>query len=156
VKNVEIIASEIGTDTLALSDRDSLVSLKSVVDASFKAYKKTGLSAKEIDIAEVHDCFSIAEIIAVEDLGFSKKGMGAKDIADQKYTLGRGKIIINSSGGLKSCGHPVGATGVKQIIEVVDQLQGRGDRRQVKNAKIGLTHNVGGSGTVAAIHILKI
>ena len=93
--------------------------------------------------------------MAVEDLGFSKKGQGAKDISENKYTLGKGKIISNPSGGLKACGHPVGATGIKQIIEITEQLRGVAGKRQVKNAKIGLTHNVGGTGTVAAVHILE-
>lgn len=155
-KQVEIIASEVDTDTLSLADRDSFVSLKSVVKASARAYKKTNLKPTDIDIAEIHDCFSIAEVVAIEDLGFSKRGKGALDVRDGKYTLGKGKTIINSSGGLKACGHPVGATGIKQIVEIVDQLRGKAGKRQVKNAKIGLAHNVGGSGTVAAIHLLKI
>ncbi|MEK9178172.1 MAG: hypothetical protein AAB801_00150 [Patescibacteria group bacterium] len=88
-------------------------------------------------------------------MGFSKKGQGAKDIAEGKMTLGKGKVITNPSGGLKACGHPVGATGIKQIVEITQQLRGETDSRQVKNAKIGLTHNVGGSGAIAAIHILR-
>lgn len=154
-KSVSIVASEVGSDTLALSDRETFTSLSAVSTASKNAYKKAKISPEDIDVAEIHDCFSIAEILAVEDLGFSKRGKGAKDIADGKYTLGTGKIITNPSGGLKACGHPVGATGIKQIVEIVEQLRGKAGKRQVKNAKIGLTHNVGGSGAVAAIHILK-
>ena len=154
-KPVYITASEVVTDTLALHDRKSFTSLSSVVTASQKAYKKAGVTAKDIDVAEIHDCFSIAEAIAVEDLGFSKKGEGARDISKGKMTLGKGKIITNPSGGLKACGHPVGATGIKQIVEITQQLQGVAGDRQVKGAKIGLTHNVGGSGTIAVVHILK-
>lgn len=154
-RTVSIIASEVGTDTLALSDRETFTSLPSVVSASKNAYKKAGISAEDIDVAEIHDCFSIAEVMATEDLGFSKRGKGAKDISDGKFTLGSDGLITNPSGGLKACGHPVGATGIKQIVEIVEQLRGRAGKKQVKNAKIGLTHNVGGSGTVAAIHILK-
>lgn len=152
---VSIIASEVATDTLALSDRESFTTLRSVVHASEKAYTKAGVTAKDIDVAEIHDCFSIAEIIATEDLGFSKRGQAAKDIAKGKMTLSQGKIVTNPSGGLKACGHPVGATGVKQIVEIVEQLRGTAGKRQVSGAKIGLTHNVGGSGTVAVIHILQ-
>ncbi len=154
-KPVQIIASEVATDSLSLTARKSFTSLASVVTASQKAYKKTGLTPEYIDVVEIHDCFSIAEVIATEDLGFSKRGKGASDIANGKYTLPKGKIITNPSGGLKSCGHPVGATGIKQIVEIVEQLRGEAGKRQVNGAKIGLTHNVGGSGTIAVIHILQ-
>lgn len=153
-KPIRIIASEVATDTLSLHDRKSFTSLSSVVKAGTKAYKKSGLKPRDVDVAEIHDCFSISEAIAVEDLGFSKKGEGAKDIAKGKRTLFKGDIICNPSGGLKACGHPVGATGIKQIVEIVEQLRGEAGKRQVEKAKIGLTHNVGGSGAVAAIHIL--
>ncbi len=155
LKGIRIIASEIATDTLSLHKRNSFVSLAATVKASKTAYRKTGLKPDDIDVAELHDCFSIAEAIAVEDLGFSKKGEGARDIEKGKMTFGTGKIITNPSGGLKACGHPVGATGIKQIVEIVTQLRGEAGKRQVKNAKIGLAQNVGGSGAVAALHILK-
>ena len=151
-----ITASEVATDSLSLCGRESFFSLKSVVNASGKAYKRAGLTPSDIDVAEIHDCFSIAEVIATEDLGFSPAGRGAIEIAGGAYTLGKGKIITNSSGGLKACGHPVGATGIKQIVEIVEQLRHVAGSRQVPDAKIGLTHNVGGSGTIAVIHILQI
>ena len=154
-KPIFITASEVATDTLSLYDRKSFTTLASVVTASQKAYKSMGINSQDIDVAEVHDCFSIAEAMGVEDLGFSKKGQGAKDISENKYTLGKGKIISNPSGGLKSCGHPVGATGIKQIVEITEQLRGEAGKKQVKGAKIGLTHNVGGTGTVAVVHILE-
>lgn len=154
-RSIHITASEVATDTLSLHDRESFTTLSSVVRASKNAYKKTGIKPSDIDVAEIHDCFSIAEAIAVEDLGFSERGMGAIDISKGKRTIGKGKIITNPSGGLKACGHPVGATGIKQIVEITQQLRGEAGERQVKNAKIGLTHNVGGSGAVAAIHILQ-
>ncbi len=154
-KPVYIIASEVATDTLSLHDRKSFTSLSSVVQAADKAYKKAGLKPRDIDVAEIHDCFSISEAIATEDLGFSKIGEGAKDIKKGKRTLFKGDIICNPSGGLKACGHPVGATGIKQIVEIVEQLRGEAGRRQAEGAKIGLTHNVGGSGAVAVIHILQ-
>jgi acetyl-CoA C-acetyltransferase len=155
-KEVFIVASEVATDSLGLHARKSFTSLAAVVEAGEKAYKKAGLKPKDINVAEIHDCFSISEVIAVEDLGFSKKGEGALDIARNKRTLFKGDIICNPSGGLKACGHPVGATGIKQIVEIVEQLRGEAGKRQVEKAKIGLTHNVGGSGAVAAIHILRI
>ena len=102
----------------------------------------------------MHDCFTIAEICAIEDLGFVKKGEGGKAI-ENKITTRDGSLPVNTSGGLKSKGHPVGATGVAQIIEIVLQLQGRAEKRQVKDAKIGLAHNVGGSGASCTVHILE-
>lgn len=154
-KPVQLIASEVGTDTLSLYDRKSFTSLNAVVEASAKAYKKAGVKAAEVDVAEIHDCFSISEAIATEDLGFSKKGEGARDVVKGKRTLFKGNVITNPSGGLKACGHPVGATGIKQIVEITEQLRGEAGKRQVKGARIGLTHNVGGCGTVAVIHILQ-
>lgn len=156
-KPVHILASEVATDTLSLCNRESFTSLKSAVTASQKAYAKTNLTPSDIDVAEIHDCFSIAEVIATEDLGFAPIGSAATKIAEGAFTLGKGgKTITNSSGGLKACGHPVGATGIKQIVEITTQLRHEAGDRQVPNAKIGLTHNIGGSGTIAAIHILQI
>lgn len=155
-KGVTILASQIGIDSVGLCERKTLTSLSAAVAASQKAYKEANLKATSIDVAEVHDCFSIAEAIAVEDLGFSLRGQAVHDIKSGKMTLGTGKIVVNPSGGLKACGHPVGATGIKQIIEIAMQLENVAGKRQVKGAEVGLTHNVGGSGAVAAVHILKI
>lgn len=155
-KSILIAASTVGTDTLALHNRKSLTSLQAAGYAAKNAYKQAQISATDIDIAEVHDCFSIAEIMAMEDLGFSEVGQGAKDIKKGKYTRGKGKLIVNPSGGLKACGHPVGATGIKQVVEIYEQLLGfAGEKQVMPDAKVGLTHNVGGSGAVAVIHIFK-
>ena len=113
-----------------------------------------GITPEDIDLAEVHDCFTIAEILAMEDLGFCDKGMGGKFVRSKKTYL-NGKTPVNTSGGLKACGHPVAATGVKQIIEITHQLQGRAEKRQIKRAKIGLTQNVGGTGATVVVHILQ-
>ncbi len=151
---VKLIASEVSTSTLALHDRKDITTLDAAVKASKKAYKSAKIKPSDIDIAEVHDCFTIAEILAYEDLGFCKKGEGAKLIRLGKTNL-NGKLPINTSGGLKACGHPVGATGVKQVIEIAAQLSGRAGKRQVKNnLKYGLTHNIGGSGATAVVNIL--
>jgi acetyl-CoA C-acetyltransferase len=153
---IEILASEVATDTLGLSQRESLTELKATQIASQKAYKKSGLNPKDIDVAEVHDCFSIAEILALEDLGFFAKGKAGSAILKGEVTLGVSKhLVVNTSGGLKGAGHPVGATGVKQIVEIFDQLKGRAGKRQVKGATIGLTQNVGGSGATTVVHIFK-
>ncbi len=153
---VEIVASQIGTASVGLCGREELTTLSAAVAAGRKAYKEAGVKPSQINVAEVHDCFSIAEAIALEDLEFSKKGRGVLDVVEGKMTLGSGSTVVNPSGGLKACGHPVGATGIKQIIEITQQLEGKCGKRQVKNATIGLTHNVGGSGAVAAVHILRI
>ena len=153
-KPIKIIGSGQASDTLALHARRDICTLDSTVHAAKMAYNQANITAKDIDVAEVHDCFTIAEICAIEDLGFVKKGEGGKAI-DNKITTLDGQIPVNTSGGLKAKGHPVGATGVAQIIEIVQQLKGQAEQRQVKDAKIGLAHNVGGSGASCTIHIME-
>jgi acetyl-CoA C-acetyltransferase len=150
---VEVVASAQASDTLALHDR-SLTEIKATKIASDIAYKQAGITHKDISMAEVHDCFTIAEIMAIEGLGFFEKGKGGQATLDGETQIG-GKIPVNTSGGLKACGHPVGATGVKQIVEATWQLRGQAEGRQVENAEYALTHNVGGSGATAVVHILK-
>lgn len=153
---VQIAASTVATDTLGLAQRKSLTELAATKEAGKKAYKHAGMTPKDVDVAEVHDCFTIAEIFAMEDLGFFSRGKAAVAIAAGETRLETSRhLVVNPSGGLKGCGHPVGATGVKQIVELVDQLRGRATARQVKGATIGLAHNVGGSGATAVVHILK-
>jgi len=156
-KFVEVAASAVATDTLGLAQRKSLTELSATKRAGEQAYTMAGVRPKDIHVAEVHDCFTIAEILALEDLQFAKKGKAAEAIRNGEVTLGRAKhIVINPSGGLKGCGHPVGATGVKQIAEITEQLRGTAGNRQVARARIGLAHNVGGSGATAVVHILKM
>jgi acetyl-CoA C-acetyltransferase len=156
-KAVELVASQIATSSLSLHDRRDLTTLDSAVKASSRAYEELGITHKDIDIAEVHDCFSIAELIAYEDLGFAPKGK-AKDELRRGHFNREGKLPVNVSGGLKACGHPVGATGVKQAIEIYLQLSGKAGKRQVKKKRMryGLTHNVGGSGATCVINIFKV
>ncbi len=153
---IKIVASAVATDTLGLGQRKSLTQLSASRQAAKLAYAQAGVSAANIDIAEVHDCFSIAEVLAMEDLGFYHSGTASGGISRGETTLGQSKkLVVNTSGGLKGCGHPVGATGVKQIVELVDQLRGRAGKRQLPKAHVGLAHNVGGSGATAVVHILK-
>lgn len=153
---VKIVASSVATDTLGLAQRDSLTELKATKEAAMRAYKQAGIGAKDFDVIEVHDCFTIAEILALEDLGITKKGDAAARLRRGEFTLGSAtRMVVNPSGGLKGCGHPIGATGVKQVVEIVEQLRGRAGKRQVKGARAGLAHNVGGSGATAVVHILK-
>lgn len=153
-KDVFIAGSAVATDTVDLAKRASLTEIAATKEASQKALKQAGVEIKDIKIAEVHDCFTIAEILAMEDLGFCPKGEGGKFIEKGHTKLG-GKLPINTSGGLKACGHPIGATGIKQIIEITEQLRGSAGKRQVKGANVGLTHNVGGTGGTVVVHILQ-
>lgn len=141
------------SDTISLHDRRSLTSIDATAVAADRAFKMAKLQRSDIDIAEVHDCFTIAEIMAIEDLGFFEKGMGGPATIDGETAID-GKIPVNTSGGLKACGHPVGATGIKQAVEIVEQLRGDAGERQVEGAEIGLTHNVGGTGGTVVVHIL--
>lgn len=155
-KTVNIIASAVATDTLGLAQRKDLTTIDAAVRAGKMAYEQAGIGPSDIDVCEVHDCFTIAEVLAMEDLGFFKKGEAGEKIAAGVTTLGKGKkLIVNTSGGLKAAGHPVGATGVKQIVEVFHQLAGSAGKKQVEGARLGLAHNVGGSGATAVVHILK-
>ncbi len=145
---VKIIASQVAHDTLAVHDRADLCSLGSTHRAAQAAYQAGGITAQDISIAELHDCFTIAELIAYEDLGFVGPGQGAAFAR-------KPSIPTNTSGGLKACGHPVGATGVKQIVELALQLSGRAGRRQIATPlRYGLAHNVGGSGATAVVTVV--
>ncbi len=153
-KPVRIKGSGQASDTLALHGRNDICTFESTVHASQMAYKQAKIMPKDVNVAEVHDCFTIAEILAIEDLGFVKKGEGGKAI-EQKITTLDGSIPVNPSGGLKAKGHPIGATGVAQIAEIVMQLRGDADKRQVADAHIGLAQNVGGGGASCLVHILE-
>src|SRR3989338_6125302 len=141
------------TDTLALYKRESLFKLKSAIKAGENVFKDSGLKTRDIDVLEVHDCFSINEILCLEALGFCKEGRGGRFVEDDEISLD-GSIPTNTTGGLKSCGHPLGATGVRQILDVVNQIQGK-SINQVK-AKNGLCLNIGGSGATAVAHIFGV
>ncbi len=151
---VHIIGSGQASDTIGLYERKSFTSLAAAKIASKQAYEMADVKPGDIDLAEVHDCFTIAELIAYEDLGFCKAGEGQKLIEAGETKLG-GKMPVNTSGGLKSKGHPVGATGTAQAYEMYLQLTDQADKRQVKDAEIGLTHNLGGSGATAVVHIYR-
>ncbi len=151
---VYICASAVSTDSLDLAGRTSLTEISATKAAVQKALGQAGLQISDVNLAEVHDCFTIAEVLAMEDLGFCSKGEGGRFIESGITRLG-GKLPVNTSGGLKACGHPIGATGVKQIVEVTQQLRGVLGPRQVEKATVGLTQNVGGTGATVAIHLLQ-
>jgi len=151
---VHIIGSGQASDTIGLYERADLTTLRAAKLAAKEAYKMAGVKPEDIDVAEVHDCFTIAEIIAYEDLGFCQPGKGGRMVEEGATTL-EGEIPVNTSGGLKSKGHPVGATGTAQAYEIYLQLTEQAGKRQVKGVETGLTHNVGGSGATAAVHIFR-
>ncbi len=151
---VHIIGTGQASDAIGLYEREELTTLKAAKLAGKEAYRMAGLKPEDVDVAEVHDCFTIAEILAYEDLGFCEPGKGGKLVEDEVTTL-NGKLPVNPSGGLKSKGHPVGATGTAQAYEIYLQLTGQAENRQVDGVEIGLTHNVGGSGATACVHIYR-
>ena len=147
-------SSGAGSDRLALHDRPSITQLVATQTASKSAYSAAGITANDVDLAEVHDCFTVAEMIATEDLGFAESGQGGMFARDGRGIRNEGSVCINPSGGLKSKGHPLGATGTGQAVEVFKQLRGSVEsERQVRDAQIGITHNVGGSGATCAVHV---
>jgi len=151
---VQIIGSGQASDTIGLYERKSLTSLNATKLATKMAYDMAHVKPGDIDLAEVHDCFTFAELMAYEDLGFCPVGKSGEFIESGETRLG-GRIPVNTSGGLKAKGHPVGATGTAQTYEIYLQLIEQAGKRQVKDAKVGLTHNVGGSGATAAVHVYR-
>ena len=151
---VYVKASTQASDTIALHDRRDITTMDATVFAAREAYKMASIEPSQISLAEVHDSYTIAEIVAIEDLGFFEKGKGGIATWEGETEIG-GKIAINPSGGLKACGHPLGATGIRQVTEIVTQLRGEAGSRQVPNVQLGLTHNIGGTGGTAIIHILS-
>jgi acetyl-CoA acetyltransferase len=143
-----------GSDYLALHDRERITSLSAVREAAEKAYDRADRTPEEVDFAEVHDCFTIAELLAYEDLGFAAPGEGWRLVEEGRTALD-GDLPVNTSGGLKAKGHPLGATGIGQVVEVFDQLRGEAGGRQV-DGEVALSHNVGGSGGAATVFIYEV
>ena len=139
---------------MSLSSRRDITTFAATRTAGEKALKMANRKLSDVNVMEVHDSYSIAEILAAEDLGLCAKGEGGKFVESGAMSLG-GQIPTNTSGGLKARGHPLGATGIAQAVEIVYQLRGKAGQRQVKGAKIGLTHNVGGTGGTCLVHVLE-
>jgi acetyl-CoA C-acetyltransferase len=151
---VKILGSGMASAPMALAERQDPAFLDAVAKSADRAYRMAGVGADDIRVAEVHDCFSIAEICCIEALGLACRGEGAQAARGGMTALG-GRIPVNTSGGLKSKGHPVGATGIAQTIEIFEQLRGEAGDRQVKGARLGLTQNMGGSGASSVVHIFE-
>lgn len=152
-KPVRVLGIAQTSDFVALDRKPDITVLEAVRTASRKAYSMAGIEPRQVQLAEVHDCFTIAEILAIEDLGFVEKGQGGPYTASGATAL-NGDLPVNTSGGLKAKGHPVGATGVAQICDVVQQIRGEAGERQVARHEIGLAQNLGGSGASAVVTIL--
>jgi acetyl-CoA C-acetyltransferase len=153
-RSVKVIGTGQGSDALSITNREHLTCLLATKAAARRAFAMANVGPDDINVAEVHDSYTIGEIMAIEDLGFFDKGDGGP-ATERGDTSMSGRIPINTSGGLKARGHPLGATGIAQINELVMQLRGNAGERQIKNAEIGLAHNVGGTGGTAVVHILE-
>jgi len=151
---VRIAGVAAATDSLALYRRDDVTRLKAVEASAKAALAMAKRTPEDVSLAEVHDCFTIAEVCVTEEIGFFERGKGA-EAAAANLTARGGRIPINASGGLKAKGHPVGATGVAQIIELVHQLRGEAGERQIRDARVGLAQNMGGSGGSSVVHVLE-
>lgn len=151
---IKVTGSGRGGSPAALQGRERITTIPSTKIAADAAYKMAGITPRDVDFAEVHDCFTIAEVVDSEDLGFFEKGQGYR-AARENRTARDGDIPINPSGGLKSKGHPIGATGVGQVVEVYEQLTGKAGQRNLKNVSTGLTHNFGATGASCAVHIFE-
>ncbi|MEA5078916.1 MAG: thiolase domain-containing protein [Anaerolineaceae bacterium] len=152
---VKVIASAAATDSIAIDQRRDPLWLKAAELSCKQAYAQAGLSPKDIDLFELHDAFSIMAALSLEANGFAERGQGPR-LANDGEILPTGKIPIATRGGLKARGHPVGATGMYQIVEVVQQLRGEANGTQVENARIGMAQNIGGSGSNIITHILQV
>jgi acetyl-CoA C-acetyltransferase len=152
-REIKVLGFGQASDSLSLFRREEMSCLVAARKASQRAYQMAGIEPKDVSFAEVHDCFTIAEIVATEDLGFFERGQGGPAALAGETAL-TGRIPVNPSGGLKGKGHPVGATGVSQIVESTFQLRGTAGDRQVREPRIGLTHNVGGSGATCVVTVL--
>lgn len=149
-----VTGSGAATDTLALHDRSEWHGLPATRRAAKQALDQAGWTPRDIAFAEVHDCFTIAELMAIEDLGFCAKGQGGPETQSGATDHG-GRVVVNPSGGLKAKGHPLGATGAGQVVEVFEQFHGLAGKRSVSDARRALTHNVGGSGATCAVHTFE-
>ena len=152
---VKVAATMQASDTLALYQRPTITSFGATAAAAQRAYQAAHISAHDIDVAEIHDDFTVAGVMALQDLALFPKGEAGKAFLEGQTKFDAGRVAVNTSGGLKAKGYPVGAAGVSQIVELTDQLLGRAQGRQVKDAKYGLAQSVGGTGSAVTVTILE-
>jgi acetyl-CoA C-acetyltransferase len=151
---VRVRASACATDALALHDRNDPLVLQGAALSAHQAYQQAGIQPADVDFFEVHDAFSIMSVLSLEAVGFAERGQGTQLGLDGEIGID-GKLPLCTMGGLKARGHPVGATGVYQLVEAVQQLRGEAGANQVSNARLGMTQNIGGSGATVITHILE-
>lgn len=151
---IQITASTVATDTLALHDRQDPLWLRAVELGTIKAYAQAGITPQEVDLFELHDAFSIIAPMSLEAAGFARRGTGTYLARDGEISL-HGKLPISTMGGLKARGHPIGASGVYQVVEAVQQLRGEAGKNQVPNARVAMTQSLGGIAATAVTHILR-
>lgn len=155
---IRVAGSGLSTDSFQRGDNRSLSNFPASRRAARSAYEQADIEPDELDVAEVHDCFSITELLTYEDLGFCEEGEGGRFIEEGHSTL-EGRLPVNPSGGLLAKGHPIGATGVAQIVEIHEQLRGEAGDIQVENPRLGLQHNIGvgrnATGSVSCVHVLE-
>lgn len=152
--DIEIAGSANSTVPLSSFEREDMTSWDSTKKAAREAYSQAGITANDLDMVEIHDAFTPVELISYEDLGLAGLGKGMELIRNHETTLS-GRLPVNTSGGLKAKGHPISATGVSQIYELVLQLRGQAGKRQVDNPKVALAHNIGGAGSTTTVHVLR-
>jgi acetyl-CoA C-acetyltransferase len=150
---VRIRASSMATDSVAVHDRRDPLWLSAAEASAFKAYQQAGIGPRDVDLFELHDAFTIMSALSLEACGFAERGKGVQ-LAQSGDIAREGRIPISTMGGLKARGHPVGATGIYQVVEVVQQLRGEAGANQILNARLGMAQNIGGSGATAITHIL--
>jgi len=143
------------SDTIALQDRPTITNIPAAQVAARKAYEYAEISPDEVDVAEIHDNFTIGELMGLEDLGFVPEGQGGIATEAGETQIEGGKLPVNTSGGLKARGNPIGATGIAQAIEIMLQLRDNAGKRQVEDVEVGLTHSIGGSGATAIVTLLS-
>jgi acetyl-CoA C-acetyltransferase len=153
-KSIRIAASALATDTLSVHDRKDPLWLQAAEDSAQRAYKQAGITPADVDFFELHDAFTIMSALSLEACGFARRGQGTQLAIEGEITL-NGRIPICTMGGLKARGHPVGATGLYQIVEAVLQLRGKAGKNQLPNARLGMVQNIGGSGATIVTHILS-
>lgn len=151
---VRVAASSVGTDTVAIHDREDPMVLRGAQLSAHRAYKQAGIGPRDVDLFELHDAFSIMSALSLEAAGFAEKGEGLRLALEDQIGI-EGRIPVSTMGGLKARGHPVGATGVYQVVEVVQQLRGLAGKNQVPGAHLGMAQNIGGSGATVITHILE-
>ena len=151
---VRIAASQVACDTMAVQHREEVTRLDSTVQAARRAFDQARRAPEDVQVAEIHDAYTISALVSLEDLGFVEKGRAGPEFASGRFGPG-GKTVVNTSGGLKAQGRPFGAVGVAQVVEIVRQLRGEAKDRQVAGANLGLAQDVGGTGATSVVHLLE-